>query len=364
MKGRTARLSSARGASIVVFALVLPLLLAFVALVVDIGHFLQVRSQLQNAADAAALAGARDLDGTMAKLATARLAARYYAGEHVANGTPLSLDLNPNNDVAGDIVLGTWSFAQRVFTPAVAASMPSTINAVKVYGRRTAGRGGAVRAYFAPLFGFAEKDLTVQAVAVGGGPSAACGFPLVLPDCAILDSAGQVRCNSTMTFGRATMDNVGFTLLLPSPPVNTPGINCEIMNALGSPQCHSHGSCDCAKACNPTAMSGGAIYVSNGNNLSNDAVDAINQAVAQAGAKGLFVQVPVLDSGGLEPGACGGFQFNRLQAIAGYANMRIVSADKGPPKTIQVSVDCTMTTDKSPGGGFFGYRSTQVMLTQ
>ena len=63
------------------FALTLSLfLVGVVALVVDVGHFWEVRGELQNAADSAALAGARDLDGTSAKFPVAVQSSRKYAG--------------------------------------------------------------------------------------------------------------------------------------------------------------------------------------------------------------------------------------------------------------------------------------------
>jgi Flp pilus assembly protein TadG len=43
-------------------ALLLPILIGFVGLAVDFGHAWEVRCQLHYAADAAAMAGVRDLD--------------------------------------------------------------------------------------------------------------------------------------------------------------------------------------------------------------------------------------------------------------------------------------------------------------
>jgi Flp pilus assembly protein TadG len=49
------------GSVAVITAVCLVFLIGFVALVVDVGHLYSVRNELQNAADAAALAGARAL---------------------------------------------------------------------------------------------------------------------------------------------------------------------------------------------------------------------------------------------------------------------------------------------------------------
>ncbi len=55
------KLSSERGATLVYVALIMVVLLAFVALAVDVGHLYAERRHMQNAADAGALAGAYEL---------------------------------------------------------------------------------------------------------------------------------------------------------------------------------------------------------------------------------------------------------------------------------------------------------------
>lgn len=53
--------SQESGSTIIIIALAMTALLGLTALVVDVGYLYIERSRLQNAADAAALAGARDL---------------------------------------------------------------------------------------------------------------------------------------------------------------------------------------------------------------------------------------------------------------------------------------------------------------
>src|SRR5690348_14200667 len=57
----SARKADRRGAILPLFGLLLVVLLAMTAFAVDIGYIVSVQSQLQNAADAAALAGAAEL---------------------------------------------------------------------------------------------------------------------------------------------------------------------------------------------------------------------------------------------------------------------------------------------------------------
>jgi uncharacterized membrane protein len=58
---RTKRDSTRAGVALLLSAIVLAVLIGFVGMAVDLGFFLSTRSQMQTAADLAALAGARDL---------------------------------------------------------------------------------------------------------------------------------------------------------------------------------------------------------------------------------------------------------------------------------------------------------------
>jgi Flp pilus assembly protein TadG len=341
-----------RGNFATIFALVVPALLGFTALVIDIGHFWQVRSQLQNGADAAALAGIRDLNGAAAQFPVARLSSQTLAAQHDANQTALNLNLNAGNGSAGDIILGHWDFGLRSFTVADAAMPSSRVNAVKVNARRTAAEGGAVDTFFARVFGASTQDLTANAIAVGGSPSAVCGFPLAVPACSLIDAGGAVMCQANLTFGQATTDNVGFTLLDLSNP-NTPDIFLAMQAALNP------------GGCLETSTASGEIKVSNGNNLNKNAVQLINAAVAAAGSAGLYIDVPVLDTGTVTNAACGAVQFNGEWPIAGYVSLRLLGATDAPNRAIQTRVDCDHTSASTVGGnGFYGLPSTAVYLVQ
>ncbi len=353
-RGPIVRQRRERGNVAMLLAIILPMLLGFAALVIDLGHGWQVRNQQQNAVDSAALAGVRDLDGTPTQFNPAIASAVYYAGLNSANSQSVTVP-------SSNVVLGNWNFTTRTFTPFGGTMAPYRVNAVQVNAPSL-----SMPTWFAPIIGVQSESVQTTAIAVGGSPAQTCGFPLAVPDCAIINDNGQIMCNSTMTFGRATTDNVGFTLLLPNPPVDTPGINCEIGCALGgSSGKGGGGNCNCSNSCNATAIANGQIYISNGNNLSQYVIDLINQTIA-ANPNGVYAQVPVLDSGGLTTSTCGSFQFNKDQTVVGYVEMKLVSASAGPPKTITVSVDCSRTGSQSPNGsgGFFGYKSTNVYLVK
>jgi len=94
MKCLSKLLQSQDGAVIVLVALALVVLMGCVALVVDFGVMFSNKSNLQNVADAAALAGAQDLTNTTA----ATITARNYAQ---LNGVPIA-NTTVNTPYGGD----------------------------------------------------------------------------------------------------------------------------------------------------------------------------------------------------------------------------------------------------------------------
>jgi len=79
-----------RGSVAVVVAILLPVIIGVAGLVIDVGSWYVTRAQLQNAADAAALAGAADLPNnpSNAKAAAQTLAADNVSGATVTSVTP------------------------------------------------------------------------------------------------------------------------------------------------------------------------------------------------------------------------------------------------------------------------------------
>ena len=134
-----------RGAVIVLAAVLLVALLCVVAFAVDFGYIVMVKTQLQNAADAGALAGAGSLrDGS----AEAKNSAETFAEMHpVAN---LNVDVKPTQDIE----LGRWDHRAFAFS-----SAEEEVDAVRVTCRHSA------RLFFAKVFGKTSADLSASAVA-------------------------------------------------------------------------------------------------------------------------------------------------------------------------------------------------------
>ena len=154
MKTRSLR-ESRKGATLVLFTILLVVLLGMVAFAVDIGYVSLARTQLQASADSAALAGAAALqngaDG-------ARAEAIRFAGFHIAAGAAVSI---ADDD---DVQLGLWDDDTRLFTP-LALGDESGANAVRVTCRRSQAQGKPVGLFFGRVLGSSSTDALAQATA-------------------------------------------------------------------------------------------------------------------------------------------------------------------------------------------------------
>jgi Flp pilus assembly protein TadG len=168
-----------RGVTAVVVALVLFPLVALTALAIDIGHLYVVDNELQNAADAGALAGARYLyndDGTLVNTG-ANLIARDAAIANRSENSPVEVNWSGGN--SGDVQRGHWRFADSTFTPNASTDPVDLwdvtevelddnldfINAVRVTTRREATPAAS---FFARIFGYEGFGLNAEAVAYLG----------------------------------------------------------------------------------------------------------------------------------------------------------------------------------------------------
>lgn len=144
-----------KGAITVFAAIFLVVVLAFLAFSIDWGYITSTESELQNAADAGALSGARTLPaGRNAAIAAAQL----WASKNTAAGQAVATVAD------ADVEIGVWDDDTASFTilPSNSAESP---NAVRVTCRRTSARGNPLRLFFAPVIGTNQSDLTASAIA-------------------------------------------------------------------------------------------------------------------------------------------------------------------------------------------------------
>jgi Flp pilus assembly protein TadG len=184
------RVRDQSGVTIILVAILMFVFLGIAALAVDLSNLYVVRNELQNAADAGALAGARFLyndAGTLVNEGANQIAYdAAIANKALTLAGAIPVDVNwtagQNSDANVDIQRGHWSFGTRTFT-ANASLLPVNlvsvsdeeldtynpdypfINAVRVVARR---QGTKAASFFARVFGREGFEMSAEAVAYIG----------------------------------------------------------------------------------------------------------------------------------------------------------------------------------------------------
>lgn len=183
------RMHRQQGGAAILFVLCLPVFLGFAALAVDLARIHLTKVELQNAADAAALAGVLSLGDTEPP---AGLPDKPY---NWTAATAAALEVARRNLVDGSqirdalVEAGYWNLQNPALglrpegTPGVpdAGDLP----AIRVTAERSGTRNdGPLQLFFAPVLGIAERDIRASAIAVlpaaGGGTGM---FPMVISSC-------------------------------------------------------------------------------------------------------------------------------------------------------------------------------------
>lgn len=217
MKSFKSMADNENGATIVYVTVILALLMMFTALAVDVGYLYGVRNELQDAADAAALAGASVLfndDASLNRDAALAEGARIA----VANKTG-KLPIAENR-----VETGHWSFTTNIFTANDATEQinwqgrsateldldVAFINAVKVRTDRS-----DTPSFFARILGFDSFFVSTDAVAYIGFAGSLAPLeatqPIAICEDAILDPEDPTRysCEYGRMFNSGTSGNTG-----------------------------------------------------------------------------------------------------------------------------------------------------------
>ncbi len=167
---RKPRVGDESGVVIVIAAIMMVVVIGFAALVVDIGMVSTAHCELQNAMDAAALAGAaklleRDYD-------QARQLAVDYAARNTVLGQPLTLD--PTTGV----IFGVYDMETKTFTPLDELPPGTEPNSMRIHADYS------VPLLLAPVLGMQHADLGQTAMSVA---SQAIRFAML-----VLDKSGSM----------------------------------------------------------------------------------------------------------------------------------------------------------------------------
>lgn len=195
-----------RGAVTVMVAVSLVVILGFSSLAVDLGYVYSVRNEVQNAADAVALAAAVNVikaydtqgaDITLTDVVNAAMTGAQQSATENGN-----LTLRPE-----DVVSGVWDASTKAFTP---GGDTGTVNAIRIIIRRDSTANGPINLFLGGIIGIPTVDVSAEAIALLGGfvgsvPEGGVTFPMVINKSAYDAGAG------IFTMGPNNADNAAWT---------------------------------------------------------------------------------------------------------------------------------------------------------
>lgn len=167
-----------RGAIAVLAAMILPVMLGFVACAVDIGYILHAKAELQRTADACAMASVRCLPTR----SNAREMAKAVARDNL--GT-VGAELEDY-----EIEFGFWTRSTGTFSAST-----YTANAIRVTVARSAAKGNPLRLFFAAFMGHTTTDVSATAVAMYDNE--ACGILIGIDSVSLAGTPDVDSYNST-----------------------------------------------------------------------------------------------------------------------------------------------------------------------
>ncbi|HJV64126.1 MAG TPA: pilus assembly protein TadG-related protein [Geomonas sp.] len=313
------RSGNERGSVLLVLLAWLLVFFFLAGLAIDVSRLFLVRVQLQNAANAAALAGAAVLYGNPVadpppgtpQWTTAESEARRYAGLHTADWKTLK-------DCRVD--LGFWNISSRSFqigeavppgvcfgsqTPCTSRSdcvatricRQVQVPAVKVTLTKGAdSNGGALQMPFARIFGFGEIGTSATALAFSGTPGAVQQgvlFPFAIKDTykdcyvnGVLAGQGAVNLETALPAACGDTDPVGqWTNLSPNNAASTDLVRGYIDYLIGSGNMEPP----------PAVAMNGAVKEVSGNKDKLYQATASLIATGRGPLPGIAVLMPVVD---------------------------------------------------------------------
>lgn len=132
-------------------ALLAVFMLGVIAFAIDIGVLSMSRTQLQAAADSAAMAAVTSANQSQAQMVAT---AQEFAGYNSVYGSKV-------NVLASDVQWGMWDTSAYAFTPSASSG-----NAVKVTARANAGSSGQIPLFFGSVLGLSAMDVQASAIAM------------------------------------------------------------------------------------------------------------------------------------------------------------------------------------------------------
>lgn len=329
------------GAVAVTTALLLVGLVGFLGLSVDLGVLYAARAELQNAADAAAMAGAATMvvadaqNNAITQCDVATSTAQAVSAANTAIGQ--SIGLRPE-----DITMGYWDGDLGGFDPSRTgpSNDPNDLTAFNVFTRRDDLANGPVTTYFAGIFGLTESGVSATSTAylgyAGSVQPAGVTLPIAVDEGAVSGGSGNPLCGQSIEFHSENQENGSWTSFF-TWPANNPNVD--------------HYACGCWDS--PEIKVGDYINITNGN-LSNNTFNHMRQRFYQNQVGGEWaVNLPVVAAG----------TNNGPAEVVGFATMIITEINSAPQKNVVGYLKCGMVVPGSETGGEnFGSRASAPKL--
>lgn len=334
-----------RGVVAPLTAVSLVALLGLTGAAIDLGALYSARGELQNAADASALAAANTMityNSTNLAIAQPDVALTNAKNYSKANKS-LGVVLNLRQPLGDDFTIGYYDNRAGAFDPnrvGLALNDPSDLTAVRVTVRRDEQANQPVRTFFSGIVGVSEVGLTASSTAFLGfaasAPTGGTTIPIGVDEDALKPTGGDPYadpyCGKSITFHSENDENGSWTTFFDW-PANSNTVDEFV--------------CGCRDA--PALKVGDMINITNGN-LSNNVFTHLRDRFNHEKSGGQWtVTLPVYKSGG-NSGAV---------EVVGFANMVITEVRTSPYKDVTGFLLCDSVVPKSATGEVnFGARAT------
>ena len=330
-------LNNSHGATAVMVAVMMTVLLAMAAAAIDIGHALVARNELQNVSDAAALAGTRALGIIYEGMTNAEQQSYVLTGGDQATVVAAVQATANANSAAGvainitpsDIAIGTWNPATRTHTPTV--NQPK---AVRVLSRRDPSANGAISTFFGSVIGMTSLSVgavaTADMTAVGQTAPGQLDVPFAISEYYFT----QFGCGDSIKFypNDGTPQACAAWQTFNQSPSNANTLR-QIINGMIAGTYQS-----------PATAPGDSLNFTNGN-VASAFPNLINLYNLKKDANGYWdIFVPVYKSPNCTPP-------NGAIPIIGYAEARITNVQGAPNFLISATILCNIFEGNTTGGG-------------
>lgn len=341
------RLKSERGVVAIIVAISMVMFIGFTALAVDVGYLMVTRNELQNVADAAALAATRKLGVIYEGMS--------YEEQQAYTCDPLLLtaianDVALQNQAGGsniaingaDVVIGQWDGENKELEPTL-----NRPDAVRVTARRDGRANGPITTFFAGVLGINTSDVTAFATAALTGQSTSGPGGLPIPVGISKAWFQQGFCDQPIKFyPTGTIDGcAGWHTYDISPPSAA-----QLRDILTQLENGTYQSPDTEAGETQFEFTGGTVAAAFEEMKSLfDAMKGLNDGVIDADndPNTWTTSVVVYDWDDCS-------NPNKVVTIAGYATVTIYEVSEAPEKTIWAVAKCEDTEPGRGGGGNFG----------